>query len=89
MGGGLGVVGRPGNRVGSGRVKITHTHEGQTHIRPEIFTGRVGLTRKIFGPGRVDPVGLAWDYSKLEQIEIDDQINNKFLLKKEEMSIKM
>ena len=79
------VCARPGNRVGSGsgRVKITHTHEGHTHTRPEIFTGRVGLTRKIFGSGRVDPIGLAWNYSKLERIEFENQINNKFMLKKE------
>ena len=69
---------------GSGRVKITHIHEGHTHTRPGIFTGRVGLTRKIFGSGRLNPVGLAWDYSKLEWTEFENQINNKFLLKKEE-----
>ena len=77
-------IARPGNRVGldSGRVKIIHTHEGHTHTRPGILTGRVRLTRKIFGSGRVDPVGLVWDYSKLERIEFENPINNKFLLKK-------
>ena len=46
--------------------------------------GQVRLTRKIFESGRVDPAGLAWDYSKLERIEFENQINNKFLLKNEE-----